>query len=119
MDDMIYLASPYSHPDPAVVEKRYLSVCAVAAALINRGLFVWSPIAQTHPTCIVHKMPTDAVFWKAYNFDFMRRADAIYVLAIDGWRESKGVMMEIDFADYNGMTLQFVNGVGELIDRPS
>lgn len=111
---MIYLASPYSHPDRSVVIKRYELVCKVAAVLINRGLFVWSPIAQTHVTATHYAMPTDAEFWKAYNFDFMRRSDAIYILTIDGWQQSKGVAMEIEFARYNHMELRFVNENGDV-----
>lgn len=113
---MIYLASPYSNPDPAVIVDRYEAVCKVAAILINQGMFVWSPIAQTHATASRFAMPTDAEFWKAYNFDFMRRADAIYVLVVDGWRESKGVAMEIEFARYNRMELRFVNENGEFVE---
>lgn len=113
---MIYLASPYSHPDALTVKTRYLLVEQTAALLIKRGLFVWSPIVHCHEMTGRHIMPTDAEFWKAYNFDFMRRADAIYVLKIPGWELSKGVKMEIDFAIYNGIPLVYVNELGEVLD---
>ncbi|GIW55540.1 MAG: hypothetical protein KatS3mg082_1944 [Nitrospiraceae bacterium] len=34
---MIYLASPYSHPDPAVREERFHAACRAAAALLLAG----------------------------------------------------------------------------------
>ncbi len=34
---MIYLASPYSHPDPAVREQRFRAAGDTAAALIRAG----------------------------------------------------------------------------------
>lgn len=78
---------------------------------------MWSPIVHCHEMTGRHEMPTDAEFWKAYNFDFMRRADAIYVLKIPGWDISKGVKMEIDFAHYNGIPLKFVNDEGQEIGQ--
>ena len=112
---MIYLASPYSHPDPLVVKTRYLLVMQTCAALINAGRFVWSPIVHCHEMTQLHNMPSDAEFWKHYNFDFMRRADEIMVLKIPGWDQSKGVKMEIDFAQYNNIPLYYVNEEGKYI----
>jgi len=34
---MIYLASPYSHPDPAVRAERYRAACRATAALLLAG----------------------------------------------------------------------------------
>ena len=46
---MIYLASPYSHPDAVVREQRFRDVCLAAARLIRAGQIVFSPIAHSHP----------------------------------------------------------------------
>lgn len=46
---MIYLASPYSHPDPAVEELRFEAACEAACKLMQQGHHVFSPIAHTHP----------------------------------------------------------------------
>ena len=35
---MIYLASPYSDPDPAVREQRFEAACAVTAVMLRAGL---------------------------------------------------------------------------------
>lgn len=59
-------------------------------------------------------MPTDAAFWKAYNFDFIRRCDSVYVLDIEGWQESKGVMMEIKLAADCLIPVAFVTPEGDL-----
>ena len=40
---MIYLASPYSHPDPAVREERFREACRAAAKLISLGRIVSRP----------------------------------------------------------------------------
>ena len=106
---MIYLASPYSHPDSHIVRDRFLLVEQVTALLIQQGEFVWSPIVHCHEMAAKFKLPTDALFWKAYNFDFIRRADAVYILKIPGWDKSVGVKMEIELADACGIRKQFVD----------
>lgn len=110
---MIYLASPYSHSDPLVRKTRYLLAMQCCAALINGGReFVWSPIVHCHEMAEAYSLPTDAEFWKEYNFDFMRRADKMYILRIPGWDESKGIKMEIEFCELIGIPHTFVNENG-------
>ena len=46
---MIYLASPCSHPDPAVREQRYQAACRAVAALLHERRLVFSPIVNGHP----------------------------------------------------------------------
>ncbi len=111
---MIYLASPYSHPDPVIVKTRFLLVEQVTAMLIGNGYYVWSPIVHCHEMATKYSMPTDAEFWRAYNFDFIRRADAVYVLDIEGWMESKGVMMEIKMAHAALIPVAFVTPDGDI-----
>lgn len=109
---MIYLASPYSHPDPVIKKTRFLIAQEATANLIRAGHFVWSPIVQNHEMAIRHTLPDDAQFWKDYNFNFIRRCDGILVLDIEGWRESKGVIMEIDMANYIGLPIQMASADG-------
>ena len=96
---MIYLASPYSDPNPDVVEQRYLNTMKCLAELIRQGKFVWSPIVHCHPMAHTHNLPKDAKYWSRFSIDFLRRADGIYVLKLPGWKDSLGVQEEIKFAD--------------------
>jgi hypothetical protein len=41
---VIYLVSPYSHPDPLVREERFQAACEATADLIRSGAIVYSPI---------------------------------------------------------------------------
>lgn len=111
---MIYLASPYSHKDPVIVKTRFLLVEQATAILINAGHFVWSPIVHCHEMAAKYAMPTDAEFWKAYNFDFIRRSEAMFVLDIEGWQESKGVMMELKLAADMMLPVSFVSPEGDI-----
>lgn len=111
---MIYLASPYSHPDPVIKKTRFLLVEQCCAMLINQGYLVWSPIVHCYEMAKKFEMPDDAEFWKHYNFDFIRRSDGIYVLDIEGWQESKGVQMEIRLAEEMMIPVGYVNPDGDI-----
>ena len=56
---MIYLASPYSHPDPAVMEQRFETACRVAGWLMARGEIVFCPIAMSHSVAVRYDLPRD------------------------------------------------------------
>ncbi len=60
---MIYLASPYTHADPAVRQRRFEAACRTSAVLICRGQTVFSPIAHSHAIC-AYGVPLDWRFWK-------------------------------------------------------
>lgn len=95
---MIYLASPYTHPDPEVREARFKAVEAMTGTLLCSGKHVYSPIVHTHEIAKQYELPYNFEFWKNYNFSMIRRCDYLYILAIDGWRQSRGVESEAWFA---------------------
>lgn len=110
---MIYLASPYSHPDPLVMRTRFLIAEQVTAQLLASKRFVYSPIVHCHELAQKFTLPTDFQFWKDYNFDFLRRADDFLILKIDGWETSKGVAAERSLADMLNINRGFVDADGE------
>lgn len=47
---------------------------------------------------LAYALPTDAEFWKDYNLTVLSAAAGVYVLMMDGWKESRGVKMELIWA---------------------
>lgn len=94
---MIYLASPYSHIDPAIVWSRFRAAEAATAWLLERKYWCYSPIVHCHALAETHRLPTDHAYWLEYNFHMLDRADHFYVLHIPGWRESKGISAEFEY----------------------
>ncbi len=94
---MMYLASPYSHVDPAVREQRFTIATRVAAQLIRAGHQVFSPISHSHPIA-ANGVPSDWTSWEAFDRRMLEACDELVVLMLDGWRESRGVQAEIDLA---------------------
>ena len=104
---MIYLASPYSHPDPAVRDERFHAVCRAAAALLRAGHAVLSPIAHSHALAR-HGLPTEWSFWSRYDLEMLARCDQVVVLMLPGWQESAGVREEIRIARELGKPVRYV-----------
>ncbi|WP_181149661.1 DUF1937 family protein [Ensifer aridi] len=97
-----YLASPYTHPDLSVRQQRAVEVNMYSGKLLALGVHVYSPIWATHRVNLRHRLPTDHLFWLAFNKAFIDPAVGIVVCDIDGWRESKGCQQEIEYARETG-----------------
>ncbi len=92
---MIYLASPYTHADPDVMQDRFEAVRQVAAGYLLAGRAVYSPIVHGHVIAAAHDLPVSFDFWMQHCLAMLSRAQKLHVLQLDGWRESRGVAAEI------------------------
>jgi nucleoside 2-deoxyribosyltransferase len=104
---MIYLASPYTHPDPAVREQRFQAACRAAAALIHEGFVVFAPIVHSHPVA-AYGLPTSWAFWRKQDQEHLEQCDELLVLMLDGWQESTGVQAEILLARELGKPVRYL-----------
>lgn len=95
---MIYLCSPYSHPDTREMEYKYRQVAQAAAHLIALGEIVYSPIVHCHHLACNFTMPREWEFWRRFDLAMLDKADECWVLELDGWHKSVGVNAEIAFA---------------------
>jgi nucleoside 2-deoxyribosyltransferase len=107
-ETLVYLASPYSHPDPEVKERRFEAACRAAARYMDRGFQVFCPIAHSHP---IEKIGMDAIrneaFWLHQDFAILRHCDRLVVLCLDGWTESRGIEREREFATCHGIPIDY------------
>lgn len=94
---MIYLASPYSNPDPDVMQDRYIEALRCTAQFLDDGVTLYSPIVHSHN--LKHLIQKDDwEFWKKHDAHMISICTRMYVLTLDGWKESIGVSWEIEFA---------------------
>ncbi len=103
-----YLASPYTHQDPAIRILRFRAACAVAAGLMADGEVVFCPIAHSHPIDIEFQAPQSGEFWKVQDAPFLAGCSKMKVLMIPGWRESVGVTAEIKYAVDHGIPVEYI-----------
>ncbi|MBC7855845.1 MAG: DUF1937 family protein [Pirellulaceae bacterium] len=104
---MIYLASPYSHPDPTIRDQRYLAACRAAVELLQTGATVFSPVVQGHALSRFG-LPTDWEFWRKHDGEHLRRCDELVVVTLNGWQESVGVLAEIELAREFGKPVRYL-----------
>jgi nucleoside 2-deoxyribosyltransferase len=115
---MIYLASPYTHVDPAIRQQRFEAACRAAAALICRGQTVFSPIAHSHAIC-AFGVPLDWRFWERLDRRYLEACDEMVVLMLDGWRESVGVKAEIAIARELGKPVTYLRVADQAEENPA
>ena len=120
MEKKIYLASPYSHPAPAIREERYRLVCKAAAALREYypppNYRIFSPVAHTHTIGQYLNNSNDLNFWMQESLSFLKDHHELWVLKIDGWERSRGVAIETARAKAWGMPVHYVRYQGNEVE---
>jgi hypothetical protein len=107
--DLIYLACPYSSPDPAVREQRFHAVNRAAARLMEQGDLIFSPISHSHPIAIDGGLPKDWGFWERYDRAILGCCRTLIVLCLPGWEQSVGVQAEIKIAKELGLDIEYIS----------
>ena len=110
---LIYLASPYSHPDPLVRHDRFVLACRAAGWLIRHGITVFSPIAHSHPIAMAVEMGGCFDTWQRHNRRWLEACEELAVLTVEGWQQSRGVAGEMAWAAELGKATTFL----EVLDR--
>lgn len=105
---LTYLASPYNHPDPVVMEERRAAACRKAGELIEAGVPVISPIA--HNVAVIREVGCDTGWdrWQVQDMAILQACSRIAVLCLPGWEQSKGVAAEIAEATKIGLPIEYL-----------
>ncbi len=109
---MIYLAVPYTHHSPVVRHNRFEHVNRFAAWLMQQGYPIFSPISHSHPIEEHFTETKTWEFWQLQDLPILRQCDRLFVLCIDGWRESVGVTAEIAEASRLGIPVSYYEPIG-------
>lgn len=97
-NNLIYLACPYRHEDVRIERLRYEQVSWVTAHLINQGVLVFSPIVNSHDIYSRGLIKGDDGILD-WDVRFLGHCDELWVLCLDGWKDSVGVTAEVGFAE--------------------
>lgn len=106
---MIYLASPYSHPEPRIKEARFRAVSMAAAQLFKRGHLVFCPIAMSHPLAVYGNMDGSWETWAEFDRAMIPLCGTFAIYGLHGWSESVGVEAEHEIATEHGLNLEVIH----------
>jgi hypothetical protein len=106
---MIYLATPFSDPDPAVRLLRYQQALDFVAHSYRKGHNLYSPIVYGFPIAKILGNG-DWSFWERFDLDTLSRCDELWVLRLPGWDKSRGVRAEIEYANAHKIPTQMMYG---------
>ena len=109
MEDLYYLVTPYSHPDPLVMEERFKLAAQATSFLMNQGRIVYSPIVHNHPIATMFGLPRGWDYWKKYDTVMLSKCRGIIILTIDGWRISVGLNAEKQIAEEQGLLIYYMS----------
>ncbi len=102
---LIYLASPFRHPDTNIMKKRCAAAHYTAAQLTKLGYHVFSPL--THNEILVDLAPQiPGEHWMQFDLAILAICESLFVLKSEGWELSKGVQREILFAKEKGIPIR-------------
>ena len=104
----LYLALPYSDPDPETRRVRFKLANEMAAKLLEQGYNVFSPISHSHLVSLYMENSNDSDFWCDNSLEWLRVCDEMVVYRLPGWRESKGVKREISFAQELNIPVRYL-----------
>ena len=95
---IFYLATPYSRYEYGR-ERAFVEACKAAAILLKRGLFVFSPVAHSHPIAEHGGIdPLCHQTWMPLDLAMLDECAGLLVIMMPGWKESIGVQREIAHA---------------------
>jgi hypothetical protein len=103
--EIIYLAVPYSHPDPVVRECRFIAANRIAAKLMKEGKLIFSPISHSHNI----DLGGDWKRWEQFDRIFLELCSSMVVLCLPGWEESVGVRSEIKIMKELGKEIEYLD----------
>lgn len=108
---IVYIATSYSHPDPAIRAANFQRANKLAAWAMMQGHCVFSPISHSAP--IAEYLPSELLldfeWWQAQDQPLLRLCDAIWVCPPEAALTSRGVAAEVAEAMRLNIPIRYVS----------
>lgn len=98
-----YLANPYTHPEPEVMQARMAAVNAILKQYTQLGIPAMAAVAYTALMQKDDVCPPQG--WYHYDLGFLMGCESLTLLKLPGYRHSYGVQLELATANSLGMTI--------------
>lgn len=110
---LVYLASPFSHTSNKVMLKRRKDIDSIGAKLQckHRNVAIFPPITISDTYAKISKGKLGHTFdsWRKIDFYTISKCDEVWVVKMEGWDRSIGVIAEIEYAKSLKIPVKFIN----------
>ena len=114
MANLIYLASPYSHPSEAVRYARYLAARAITIEALQAKEAMFSPIVYGKDLETI--IGTAFEPWTNLNDAMIEACWQVRVLCLHDWQKSRGVRYEIALATHLQKPILYIDSTGKRLN---
>jgi len=100
---LVYFATPYTHPEPQIVMKRFVEVSQITAQVLLEvpEIVPFTPIGYTHQFGHL-----EGIDWlDRVDYRMLKACDASIFIQMQGWSKSEGMLKEKRFCQQNGIPL--------------
>lgn len=119
MIPLVYLGCPYTSPELSVRQERAELASLAAARCMQNGYVVFSPITHGHQ--VADHLPASVAgnhrFWMQQCLPLLRVCDALVILPLDGWRDSRGLFEEICCAEAAMIPIYIISSFSPTFDH--
>lgn len=106
----IYIASPYSHSNSTIRSLRFRQVTELAAKLFNKYEYVFLlPITQGHMLTRHGDIEANFDRWRTQSLGMLSVCQELWVIKLDGWKQSLGVREEIKYARKHLIPIKYID----------
>ena len=103
-----YTSTSYSKVPPEHLDAWMEYVSSYSAQELLKGYSIICPLTMGHQFIKLCLLPNDSDWWLLWCYNLLITCNEMDVLMIDGWDESYGVIKEIDFAEKNGIKINYI-----------
>ena len=104
-----YIAAPYTDPSTTVRVQRVHASARACHRILRMGGFPYSPLVHGHYIELFGGGQIHYDAWLEHGLRMLKKADAFYILTLDGWQDSNGVRLEKEFARKYGIPIGYLN----------
>jgi len=108
-DKVYYIISPFTHKDKEIEKMRYETQGVLHSELILQGYTTIAPIEMCYHLHLRFGLPGGYEFWQKRDRALIKVSDGVVVFKMNGWKESKGVTDEIQYAESLGKEVYYLD----------
>lgn len=107
----VYVCSPFSHKFKKVMRDREKEINRIAAELIYKyKVALFLPITQSAPLeRIIPALGGSFEKWRDIDLEWVKTCDELWVVMMEGWKDSIGVTAEIEYARELKKDVRFID----------